>query len=57
MLEDVESIESNKTWQLVTLPRGHRPIRLKWVYKLKKDAAGKVVKHKVRLVAKGYIQQ
>jgi hypothetical protein len=57
MLEDIESIESNKTWQLVTLPRGHRPIGLKWVYKLKKDAAGKVVKHKVRLVAKGYIQQ
>jgi hypothetical protein len=57
MLEDIESIESNKTWQLVTLPRGHRPIGLKWVYKLKKDAVGKVVKHKVRLVAKGHIQQ
>jgi hypothetical protein len=57
MLEEIESIESNKTWRLVTLPHGHHPVGLKWVYKLKKDAAGEVVKHKVWLVAKGYIQQ
>ncbi|KAF0915033.1 hypothetical protein E2562_033161 [Oryza meyeriana var. granulata] len=43
----------NKTWRLVDLPAGHRPIGLKWVYKLKKDAQGIVVKHKARLVAKG----
>jgi hypothetical protein len=57
MLDEIESIESNKTWRLVPLPPGHRPIGLKWVYKLKKDATGKVVKHKARLVAKVYIHQ
>jgi hypothetical protein len=57
MLEEIESIESNKTWRLVHLPPRHRSIGLKWVYKLKKDAASNVMKHKACLVAKGYIQQ
>jgi hypothetical protein len=57
MDEELKSIESNKTWRLVHLPAGHRPIGLKWIYKLKKDATGKVIKNKARLVAKGYVQQ
>nr|GEV00095.1 ribonuclease H-like domain, reverse transcriptase, RNA-dependent DNA polymerase [Tanacetum cinerariifolium] len=32
-------------------------IGLKWVFKTKKDANGNIIKHKVRLVAKGYIQE
>jgi len=38
------------------LPKGQKPIGLKWVFKLKKDPNGKVIKHKARLVAKGYAQ-
>jgi hypothetical protein len=57
MMEEMDSMESNKTWRLVPLPHGHRPIGLKWVYKVKKDAAADVVRHKARLVAKGYVQQ
>jgi hypothetical protein len=57
MDEDIKSIQDNKTWKLVNLPEGHRPIGLKWVYKQKMDASGEVVKHKARLVAKGYIQK
>lgn len=34
----VETIEKNKTWTLTDLPNGHKPIGLKWVYKLKKDS-------------------
>ena len=30
---------------------------LKWVYKLKKNEAGEVIKHKARLVARGFVQQ
>jgi transposase InsO family protein len=57
MLEEMTSIESNGTWRLESLPPGHRPIGLKWVFKLKKNSAGEVVKYKARLVAKGYVQQ
>ena len=39
-------MEKNKTWELVQLPAGHRPISLKWVYKLKKDEKGMVTRHK-----------
>jgi hypothetical protein len=42
---------------LIDLHVGHRPIAPKWVFKLKKDEAGEVVKHKARLVMCGFIQQ
>jgi hypothetical protein len=57
MLEEIDSNESNQTWKLVPLPPSHRPIGLKWVYKLKKNTAGKVIKHKACLIAKGCVQQ
>ena len=34
-----------------------KPICVKWVYKLKKNLFGEVVKHKARLVMKGYRQR
>lgn len=55
MLEEMSSIEENGTWKLVDLTIGHCPIGLKWVYKVKKDSHGAVVKHKSWLVAKGYV--
>jgi hypothetical protein len=57
MLEEMASIEENKTWTLVKLPHGHRAIGLKWVFILKYNEAGVIIKHKARLVAKGYVQQ
>ncbi|GJS21640.1 ribonuclease H-like domain, reverse transcriptase, RNA-dependent DNA polymerase [Tanacetum coccineum] len=57
MKVELDSINRNNTWELTTLPRGHKAIGLKWVFKTKKDANGNIIKHKARLVAKGYIQQ
>lgn len=57
MVTEMNSIQSNKTWELSTLPTGHRAIGLKWVFKVKKDAEGNIVKYKARLVAKGYVQR
>lgn len=57
MQQEIDAIEKNNTWRLVDLPPGHKPIGLKWVYKLKKDASGNVVKHKARLVTKGYVRK
>jgi Reverse transcriptase (RNA-dependent DNA polymerase) len=56
MVEEIFSIQKNGTWQLVSLPNNHKTIGLKWVFKLKKDMQGKIVKYKARLVAKDYIQ-
>lgn len=39
------------------MPSGHKPIGLKWVFKLKKDIEGDIVKHKSRLVEKWYVQK
>jgi hypothetical protein len=47
----MDAVEKNRTWELVDLPRGHRVITLKWVYKLKRDEVGAIIKHKARLVA------
>jgi hypothetical protein len=57
MQEKIDSIKRNQTWELADLPQGHRAITLKWVYKLKRNEAGEIVKHKARLVACGFVQQ
>jgi hypothetical protein len=48
MQQELDSIEHDRTWELVDLLAGHRPITLKWVFKLKKKEVGEVVKHKAR---------
>jgi hypothetical protein len=48
---EMDAVKQNRTWELADLPRGHRAITLKWVFKLKRDEAGTIVKHKARLVA------
>ncbi|KAL4388255.1 hypothetical protein GQ457_09G011180 [Hibiscus cannabinus] len=55
MENEIKYIEKN-TWSLTELPSGHKPISLKWVFKLKKDLVGKIVRHKARLMTKGYVQ-
>jgi hypothetical protein len=57
MQSEMEAVETNRTWELADLPHGHRAITLKWVFKLKRDEAGAIVKHKARLVARGFLQQ
>ena len=57
MKEELSSIKKNNTWDLVNLPKGKRPIAVKWVFKVKKNPIGEVVKHKARLVAKGFPQR
>ena len=51
MQSEMDAVEKNRTWELADLPRGYRAITLKWVFKLKRDETGTVVKHKARLVA------
>lgn len=51
MEAEIDSIEKNNTWRLTELPAEQKVIGLKWIFKLKKDAAGNIIKHKARLVA------
>jgi hypothetical protein len=51
----MDAVEKNHTWELAELPRGHSMITLKWVFKLKRDEAGAIVKHKARLVARSFM--
>ncbi|GKA62900.1 retrovirus-related pol polyprotein from transposon TNT 1-94 [Tanacetum coccineum] len=57
MDEEIGAIEKNKTWEMVELPKGHKPIGVKWVYKKKMNATGDIQRYKARLVAKGYLQK
>jgi hypothetical protein len=56
MLEEMEALKKNKTWELVTLPKDKEPVGCKWVYTIKHNPEGKVERYKARLVAKGYTQ-
>jgi hypothetical protein len=57
MQSEMDAVEKNCTWELADLPRGHSAITPKWVFKLKRDEAGAIVKHKARLVARGFMQR
>ena len=55
--DEMDSLQSNKTWKLVDLPTGCKTIGCKWVLKRKLKADGSVEKYKARLVAKGFRQK
>jgi hypothetical protein len=57
MQSEMDTVEKNCTWKLADLPRGHSMITLKWVFKLKRDEAGAIVKHKAHLVARSFVQR
>jgi hypothetical protein len=57
MKEELATIEKNMTWELMELPRGKKPIDLKWVFNVKKNSNGTNAKHKTRLVARGFLRR
>ena len=57
MKSEMHSIQANKTWDLVELPKNRRALPCKWVYRLKETSDSTNPKYKVRLVAKGFRQE
>ncbi|GJT80346.1 retrovirus-related pol polyprotein from transposon TNT 1-94 [Tanacetum coccineum] len=57
MQEEIHEFERLAVWELVPAPSHSLVIGLKWVYKIKLDEYGEVLKNKARLVAKGYRQE
>jgi len=57
MNEELMTIKKNNTWQLTDLPKGHKTIDVKWVYKIKVKTNGEIERYKTRLVVKGFEQR
>lgn len=55
--DELASLHAHNTWSIVDRPNHCRPIRTKWVFKLKLKADGSIDKFKARLVAKGFTQR
>ena len=51
MQEEIKSLENRKVWDLVDLPKGHTPIKGRWVYVIH---PGNHVK--AHFIAKGFTQ-
>ncbi|GJS58786.1 retrovirus-related pol polyprotein from transposon TNT 1-94 [Tanacetum coccineum] len=57
MQEEIHEFERLDVWILVPCPDNILIIPLKWIFKIKLDEYGDVLKNKARLVAKGYRQE
>ena len=55
MAREMESIHSNRVWELVEPPLNRKIVGSKWIFKQKRDAEGTVTQYKARLVAQGCI--
>nr|GEY51556.1 retrovirus-related Pol polyprotein from transposon TNT 1-94 [Tanacetum cinerariifolium] len=57
MQEELNEFERLEVWELVPRPNKVMVITLKWIYKVKLDELGGILKNKARLVARGYRQE
>lgn len=57
MKEEIKSLKSNGTWSLCKLPKDRAAVGCKWVFKLKRNSDGEIVRYKARLVAQGFSQK
>nr|GFB01863.1 integrase, catalytic region, zinc finger, CCHC-type, peptidase aspartic, catalytic [Tanacetum cinerariifolium] len=56
-LPELHEFERLEVWKLVPRPDKVMVITLKWIYKVKLDEQGGILKNKARLVARGYRQE
>ncbi|GJZ86559.1 retrovirus-related pol polyprotein from transposon TNT 1-94 [Tanacetum coccineum] len=57
MQEELNEFERLEVWELIPRPDKVMMITLKWIYKVKLDELGGILKNKARLVARGYRQE
>uniref|UniRef100_H3H6A2 Reverse transcriptase Ty1/copia-type domain-containing protein n=1 Tax=Phytophthora ramorum TaxID=164328 RepID=H3H6A2_PHYRM len=57
MESEMKSLEDHRTWKLVDMPSDKKAIGCKWVFRIKRDPSGKIIKFKARLEAKGFTQR
>ncbi|WJX66879.1 hypothetical protein P8452_51386 [Trifolium repens] len=56
VLEEMKTLEKNKTWSVMTLPDDKKTVGCKWVFTVKYNSDGSIERYKARLVAKGFTQ-
>ncbi|KAH9689109.1 retrovirus-related pol polyprotein from transposon RE1 [Citrus sinensis] len=56
MKNEYDALIENRTWSLVPRTENQKVVGNKWVYRIKYNTDGSVVKYKARLVAKGFQQ-
>lgn len=56
MQNELTSLNQTGTWQIVDLPPAVKPIRCRWIFKVKHNDDGSIERYDRRLVAKGYNQ-
>lgn len=54
MEDELKSLHDNYTFELVTLPKGKRALKNRWVYRLKHDENTSLPRYKARLVVKSF---
>ena len=57
MKDEIKALRNRGVWRVIPTPKGVRLIKSKYVYRVKKDWTGKVVKRKSRLVVQGFSQR
>src|SRR6202795_4458252 len=53
---ELATLKAAGTWTVVKRPENTNVVDSKWVFRIKKNSAGEIEKHKARLVARGFTQ-
>lgn len=54
--EELDSMQKHGVYELCELPAGHKALKSRFVFKIKRDADGNITRRKARMVVKGYSQ-
>ncbi|CAN1132933.1 Retrovirus-related Pol polyprotein from transposon TNT 1-94 [Linum perenne] len=56
VIDELQALEKNNTWDIVKLPPDKRTVDCKWIFTIKYNSDGTIERFKARLVARGFTQ-